>query len=261
MVVWIATFLPWRLVFGVFGLAGLAWAAFWYAWFRDEPGEHPSVSPAEARLIETTRGLPAAHGQGSWREVFATPGLAPLCLQYFANSYGLYFFITWLPTYLAKSRGLANRELAFFAGLPLLLSAAADVLGGVATDSLSRRFGLRTGRCGIGAAAYLLAAAIMLGGTLAANSIAAGTLIAIAGGLSMFTLAPSWATSIGLGGQNAAVLSAAMNTAGQIGGVLSPIVLAYVVERSGNWNLPLHIVSVLYLMAFLCWLWIRPENS
>lgn len=43
LVVWIATLLPWRLAFGVFGLAGLAWAAFWYAWFRDEPGERPSV--------------------------------------------------------------------------------------------------------------------------------------------------------------------------------------------------------------------------
>ena len=169
--------------------------------------------------------MPSAHGRrGSWREVFAT-------------------------------RGLANRELAFFAGLPLLLSAAADVRGGMATDALSRRFGLRAGRCGVGAAAYLLA------GTIAANSVAAGILIAMAGGFSMFTLAPSWATSIGLGGQTAAVLSAAMNTTGQIGGVLSPIVLAYVVERHGDWNLPRHVVSVLYLMAFLCWLWIRPENS
>ena len=78
LVVWIATFLPWRLVFGVFGLAGLAWTAFWYAWFRDEPAEHPSVSPAEARLIETIRGLPTAHGRhGSWWEVFATLWIRP----------------------------------------------------------------------------------------------------------------------------------------------------------------------------------------
>jgi len=261
LVVWIAAFLPWRLVFVVFGFFGLAWAAFWHRWFRDEPREHQSVSSSELHLIEAMRGLPAQAHSGSWRKIWATRGLVPLCLQYFANSYALYFFITWLPTYLAKSRGLASGQLAFFSGLPLMLSAAADVTGGWTTDSLSRRFGLRLGRCGVGAGAYLVAAGIMLAGTLATNSLLAGTLIAIAGALSMFTLAPSWATAIGLGGANAALLSATMNTAGQVGGVLSPIVLAWVVDRYGNWNLPLHIVSALYLVAFVCWLRIQPEPA
>lgn len=220
------------------------------------------MSEAELRLIETTRGIAAAHGHGGrWRQVWRTHGLAPLCLQYFANSYGLYFFITWLPTYLAQSRGLGSSQLAFFSGLPLILSSVADIAGGVATDQLSHRFGLRLGRCGIGVGAYLLAAAIMLAGTLAGQAQVAGTLIAVAGGLSMFTLAPSWATAIGLGGENAAVLSAVMNTSGQIGGVLSPIVLAFVVERFGNWNFPLYVVAGLYLMACLSCFWIHPEEA
>ena len=37
----------------------------------------------------------------------------------------------------------------------------------------------------------------------------------------MFTLAAAWAVAIELGGRNSAVLSATMNTAGQIGGILS----------------------------------------
>ena len=44
---------------------------------------------------------------------------------------------------------------------------------------------------------------------------------------------------IGLGGEHSGVLSAIMNTAGQIGGVLSPIVLAYIVEHFSNWSMPL----------------------
>jgi nitrate/nitrite transporter NarK len=76
----------------------------------------------------------------------------------------------------------------------------------------------------------------------------------------MFTLAPSWATAVHLGGKNAAVFSAAMNSLGQIGGVLSPIALAFLVDRYGNWNLPLLVLSGLYLVAFLCWLVIHPER-
>jgi MFS family permease len=257
LVAWIAQFVPWRMVFVMFGFVGLGWAASWYHWFRDEPRDHPAVKPAERDLIERERGLPSGH-QGGWAEVFRTPSLLPLCLQYLANTYGFYFFITWLPMYLAKARGLETAELALFAGLPLLLSVVADVTGGMTTDAISRRFGVRLGRCGVGSAAYLLAASIMLAGTLSVNGRLAGVLIATAGALSMFTLAPSWATAIDLGGRHAAVFSATMNTAGQVGGILSPVVAAYLVEYFGDWSLPLHVLSALYLMASVAWLMIDP---
>jgi len=262
LVALIAFYLPWRMVFVALGFVGLAWAAFWYSWFRDEPREHSSVNAVEAELIETTRGLPASHEQdGAWIEVFRIPSLAPLCLQYVANSYGYYFFITWLPTYLSKARGMSSAELAIFSGLPLTLSAVADVTGGFTTDALCRRFGVRTGMRGIGVVAYLLAAAAMLAGTLASNPRIGGTLIAVGGAFSMFTLAPSWSTAIGLGGRNTALLSSVMNTSGQVGAFFSPLVLALIVDRTGSWSLPLHVLSGLYLMAAVCWLLIRPERQ
>ncbi len=260
LVAYLATRLPWRAIFLLFGSVGFLWTLLWYRWFCDEPRDHPSVSPAERDLIEHTRGLAPGHG-GSWGEVFRTRSLLPLCLQYLANTYGFYFFITWLPAYLSKSRGMAHAELALFAGLPLLGSVAADITGGITTDALSRRFGRRIGRCGVGAVAYLLAGMAMLAGTLVHDGRAAGLLIAGGGAASMFTLAPAWATAIELGGRNSAVLSATMNTAGQIGGILSPLVLTYLVDRFNNWSLPLHVLSCLYFLAALCWLLIQPEPS
>jgi MFS transporter, ACS family, glucarate transporter len=257
----IALYLPWRMVFVALGFVGLAWAAFWHRWFRDEPREHPSVNAAEVDLIEQTRGLPSAQRHGDWEEVFRIPSLLPLCLQYVANSYGYYFFITWLPTYLAKARGMSSAELAIFSGLPLTLSAIADVTGGFTTDALCRRIGVRNGIRGIGVASYILAAAAMLTGTLASSPRVGGTLIAIGGAFSMFTLAPSWSTAIGLGGSNTALLSSVMNTSGQVGAFFSPLVLALIVDRTGNWSLPLHVLSGLYLMAAVCWLLIRPERQ
>lgn len=260
LVAYMATFLHWRTIFVIFGLVGAIWAACWYWWFRDEPRDHASVGPAERDLIESTRGLPPGHS-GSWGEVFRTRSLFPLCLQYVANTYGFYFFITWLPTYLSKARGLEKAELAIFAGLPLLLSVVADVTGGVTTDALSRRFGMRVGRCGVGGAGYFVAAVAMMSATLVDDGRLAGFLIAIGGAASMFTLAPAWATAIELGGPNSAVLSATMNTAGQIGGIMSPIVLAYIVDRLGNWSMPLQILAGLYLIASVCWIFIHPERA
>ena len=259
LVAYLATFLPWRVAFVLLGSVGFLWALGWSAWFRDEPRDHSSVGEAERDFIESTRGLAPGHA-GSWMDVLRTRSLIPLCVQYFANSYGFYFFITWLPTYLAKSRGMQNWELATFAGMPLIFSVVADVTGGIATDALSRRFGMRIGRCGVGAVAYLLAAIAMLTGTLVSHGRMAGLLIALGGASSMFTLAPAWATAIELGGKNSAVLSATMNTAGQIGGILSPIVLAYIVDRLGSWNMPLHVLSALYFIAAVCWILINPER-
>jgi MFS family permease len=262
LVALIALYLPWRMVFVALGFVGIAWAAFWYAWFRDEPREHRAVNSAEADLIEKTRGLPPASGHaGTWSEVFRIPSLLPLCLQYVANSYGYYFFITWLPTYLAKARGMSSAELAVFSGLPLTLSAIADVTGGFTTDALCLRFGVRLGTCGVGVLSYALAAAAMVAGTLASNPRIGGTLIAVGGAFSMFTLAPSWSTAIGLGGRNTALLSSVMNTSGQVGAFFSPLVLAFLVDRTGNWSQPLHVLSGLYLMAAVCWLLIRPERQ
>ena len=258
LVVYLATFLPWRFIFVIFGCIGLLWAVAWYLWYRDEPREHLAVSQSEREQIESTRGSLPEHG-GNWGDVLQTKSLLPLCMQYFANTYGFYFFITWLPAYLVKARGMAKTELAIFSGLPLLLSVLADVTGGVATDSLCRRFGNRVGRCGVGGFAYLFAAITMLGGALTNDGRIAGVLIAVGGAASMFTLAPAWATAIDLGGANAAMLSATMNTAGQIGGILSPIVLALIIDHLGNWNLPIIILASLYLVAAVSWVLIHPS--
>ena len=135
-----AGWLQWRAIFVVFGAVGVLWAVGWYAWFRDEPREHAAVSAEERDHIEATRGARRRQGPaGSWTAVFKTPTVAPLCVQAFANSYGFYFFITWLPTYLAQAHGMKGAELAIFSGLPLMLSFVADLTGGEGSDKLARR--------------------------------------------------------------------------------------------------------------------------
>jgi MFS family permease len=161
---------------------------------------------------------------------------------------------------LEQERGFANVSLSFFAGLPLLLSVVADLFGGVATDRLTRTRGLRFGRVSIGVAAYLIAAFAMLTAAFTSNSVASATFIAVATAATMFTLAASWAVCIDIGGPHAGVLSATMNTVGQIGGILSPIVLAYLLEWSWDWNAPILVMSGLYLMASGAWLFVDPRK-
>ncbi|MBX6313273.1 MAG: MFS transporter, partial [Isosphaeraceae bacterium] len=133
-------YMPWRLVFVTFGAIGFLWALAWFRWFRDDPAEHPAVSPEELKYIEAGRAAEVPHrlDLNALGRILTDRNLVALCLMYFTQAYGFYFNITWLPTYLEKARGFSATRLGLLAGLPLMLSALADLLGGLTTDRVTR---------------------------------------------------------------------------------------------------------------------------
>ena len=257
----LSTWFNWRVLFVLFGSTGYIWAFVWYRWYRDTPAEHPAVNAAERTYIESGRVVSHAHGgQTQWKLILTNRNVVFLCLMYFTQVYGFFLFITWMPTYLHESRGFSSIQLGVLAGLPLTLSAVADVLGGFTTDALTKRFGLRVGRCAVGGGSLTLAGLFMISGTFVANPIAAAVLLSLAAASSNFLLGAAWATCLDIAGPASGVVGAAMNTAGQVGGFLSPIVVASVVQYSGNWNSPLYVTGLLYLLGALCWLVIDPRK-
>ena len=50
--------------------------------------------------------------------------------MYFAYGYNLYFYITWLPTYLLKARHFATDYAGYFSALPWLFGIVAFIIGG-----------------------------------------------------------------------------------------------------------------------------------
>jgi ACS family glucarate transporter-like MFS transporter len=256
------TRMHWRYVFVIFGAVGFVWAAVWYWWFRDEPEQHKAVSPAELAHIQHGRGQALSHhlDAAAWKRLLTNRSLLALCASYFTQSYGFYFFITWLPTYLENVRGFTSTMLGVMAGLPLMMSAAADLFGGLTTDWVTKRFGLRAGRCGVGGVSLLFASVLLITGTATQQHILAVVLISLALASSNFLLGASWSACTDIAGAHAGVVSACMNTAGQIGGFLSPIVAALFVEKYGSWSAPLYVCGSLYFLGALCWWFVDPHQ-
>jgi MFS family permease len=229
----------WRSLFALFGSLGFIWAVAWYRWFRDSPAEHRGAGAAERDLIERGLGADTGHALTAtdWQRLFWNRTVVCLCLMYFTQAFGGAFYVTWLPTYLA-SRGLTGMTAGLLAGLPLIFSSAADLLGGVATDRAVRRLGLRLGRITIGGGALVAAGLFTIAGAFAESPVVAALLIALGGGSSNFLLGAAWGSCVDIGGRRSGAVSAAMNSSGQVGAILSPILVAQVVSRFSQWSTP-----------------------
>ncbi len=262
LIVFLMTFMGWRSIFVLFGSVGLIWAIVWHAWFRDDPTEHRSVSAAEAAHIVANRPADIPHVEGAryWWPLLRNRNVIALSVMYASNSMIFYFCITWLPTYLHERHGFEATALGIFAGLPLLVSVPSDLFGGVVTDRLAVRLGLRKGRCIVGAVAYLISAAALVGAGLSNSPVAAAGLIALATASAMFTLGAAWSTVSEVGRNHVGVVGAIMNTAGQIASLLSPPLVAYSVVWFGSWSFPLYVMGGLFLIGAGCWLIIDPAR-
>jgi MFS family permease len=186
-----------------------------------------------------------------------------LCLMYFTQAYGFYFNLTWLPTYLKEARGFTLASGGWLAGLPLVLSSGADLVGGLVTDRASRVFGLRLGRSGVGFVSLVVAGLTLLAGARAQDPVVAALLIAVSGAADSFLLGAAWGTCLDIAGPHAGLVAGTMNTAGQIGAFLSPVLLPYLIGEGSSpedWALPLLVAAGLYLAGSLCWLAVDPRR-
>jgi MFS transporter, ACS family, glucarate transporter len=262
LVLWLLTFMSWRAIFVSFGMVGLVWVAIWHTWFRNDPSEHRSVSAAELQTIVAERPRDSAHSAGReyWGRLIRNRNMLAMCAMYVPNCMIFYFCITWLPTYLKQRHGFDSASLGIFAGLPLIVSIPGDLLGGLVTDRLVARYGLRIGRCGLGAAAYVIAGVALLAGAASNTPILAATLIALATGMTMFTLGAAWGTVIELGRNHVGVVGATMNSVGNLAAMLNPLIVAYSVTWFNNWSLPLYLMGGLFLVGALCWMVVDPER-
>ena len=249
----------WRVAFMLFGLLGVFWCLAFYWWFRDRPADHPKVNAAELALMPQAKEGESDHPHVPWGVMFSRGSMVLLFIQYFTLSYSWYFFITWFPTYLLEVHKYDLKlKGAIMAGLPLLFGGFGSLLAGLITPALTRMTGsVRTTRSILGFGGQGLAGCCLILATFLETPFLAVLSIAFASFFNDITMPGSWTTCMDIGGKFTGTVSGAMNMMGNLGGVVSPLVLGAIVQRTGDWNLTFYLTGGLYFVGATCWLFIN----
>ncbi len=253
----------WRASFYGCGLLGIVVALAWYFLATDRPDQHPRVNQAEVELIGHGRSNDApgaVQGRLPWRRIFTNRSVIALVLGYFCQGFPIYFFHTWLFIYLVRVRGFSLTQGGLYGATPYLAVAVASPLGGFFSDFAVSKFGKRLGQR-IAVWVGMFSSAILLWeGAHAGNRVSAILLLAAAAGCNMFASVTFWAACIDLGQEHAGSVAGLMNTFGNLGGWLSPIVTAYMASRFG-WTSALTLAALITAASGLCWLLVDPTRG
>ena len=252
--------------FFLFGAVGFIWAVFFYRWFRNTPAEHPGVNAAErAQLASPDEPDAAGHGHVNppWASILASRSVWLLSLQYACLSYGFWFYLTWMPTYIREQFGLTQADryqAAALAALPLFLAGISVWLTGKITPWLVGRVGsVARVRRGLGTAGSGIACVMLVIATTFENPLFA----MLAMGVSCFgndmCMPGSWTACMDLGGRFAGTLSGFMNMMGMVGGLLAPYTIPIILDSAGgNWDVPIIVIAAVYFVGAIAWLGIDP---
>ncbi len=257
--------LGWQYVFWTMGALGLAFAILWPRVVH-APREHPGANAAEIALIEDGGGLvdldrrTETVGSGfRWTDLGQMLGHRML-LGIFLGQYCInvltWFFLTWFPIYLVQDRGMTILKVGFVATLPALCGFLGGVLGGLISDALLRRgWSLSAARKTPIVAGMFVASSIV-----ACNYVTAEWAVIFFMSLAFFGKgvgALGWALMSDVAPRTATGLAGGLfNTFGNLAGVVTPIVIGYILSSTGSFHGALVYVGAHALLATLAFVFI-----
>lgn len=160
----IVLWLNWRWVFFITGAFGLLWALVWSRLY-ELPGKHKLITPEEREYIETSlRSIQTAGPRMPWASLFRYRQVWGLCAAKFLSDSAWYFFIFWLPKYLADIRHLNIKEIGYYAWVPYAFAGAGSFIGGwLSSYFIQRGLSIDTSRkIALGISAALMPASLLI---------------------------------------------------------------------------------------------------
>lgn len=254
----------WRWSFWISALVGLAVGCVWYFLARDNPESHPWMSKAEAEHIRsglpqfTTR--PGGRTTLPWSAILGNRDVLAVTASYFCYGYVAYIYFTWFFMYLSTVRGLDLKSSSYYGMLPFAAMAVCSPLGGIISDRVTKRYGKRAGRCGIGVVGLALSGVFIVLGTQAQDARLASVVLAGGAGALYLSQSSFWSVTADIAGRSAGSVSGIMNMGNQIGGAITASLTPLLAKYFG-WPASFLVAAGLCAVGALAWLAVNPNRQ
>ncbi len=242
----------WRTAFWISAAASAILGAVWYFRARDYPGENGQMAVPPS---------PSVRARPPWKELLTNRDLMLLSASYFAVAYFDYIFFYWLYYYFGQIRHMGMEQGAIYTTLMWVAWFVITPIGGWASDLAVTRYGRARGRRLVPMVALTLSAFLLFAGANLTSTAAVVTVLCLSLGFAASTEGPFWATAIDVGGEHAGTSGAILNTGGNLGGLLAPVVTPFIASKAG-WSWGLYAGSIIVMMGVAAWPFIgRSERA
>lgn len=242
--------LGWRVAFYLLGALGLLWVIVWYFWYRDVPASMTGIKQSELDEIKDNS-LVKEKVSIPWRQIIRNRQFWLILSMYWFYAWASWFFFSWFPTFMEQGRGFSKTELTYAVAVPFLMSVIGNVAGGFLSDRFSKKYGLKLGRRMLGVSGLGASAVFMFLAAFIPGKMQVFIFLSLCFGVIDLMLPSAWAICLDIGKKYAGAISGAMNTAGNIGGFICATTFGYVVDATGNYNLPLFIIAGMLVFSAL----------
>jgi MFS family permease len=261
IVAWLIASLTWRGSFIILGIVSVAWAIVWGLYFRNDPASHPAIT---SRELET---LPDYAARQRWPKK-SVPWLSliwrmlPVTAVYFCYAWTLWLYLAWIPSFFLHSYHLKLQDSAFFSAGVFSAGVIGNTLGGVLSDKILSRTGSRNkARRNLVVIGFLCSLASMLPLLFVHNLSASAIFLSVAFFFSELTIGPMWAIPMDIAPRFAGSASGLMNTGTAFAAIISPLVFGFVIDKTGNWELPFIGSIVLLFVGAILAFWMKPDQA
>lgn len=263
---WITNAWGWKQCFWFVGAAGFLLSFVWQKVVYGVKA-HPRINQGEVDYIEQGGGLVNIDpGAGSstqkaprltWaaiRMLLSNRMLVGIYIGQYCITTLTWFFLTWFPVYLSQARHMSITKVGIMAALPALCGFVGGILGGVVSDKLLQSGHSLSFARKVPIVAGMLLSVTMIGCNYANEQWVVMVLMSLAffgkgfGALGWTVIADtSPKPLIGVNG-------GLFNLIGNLAGITTPIIIGYIVKRTGSFHDALIFVVVTALMAIVAYL-------
>jgi sugar phosphate permease len=253
---WMIGRFGWRASFWAAAIVTAMLGLLWLRYVRDRPEEHPSVGTEGSRFLglDGTPIQPTKSGV-PWQKLLADRNLMLLTLSYLTVGYFEYIFFFWIFYYLVEIRHMGQSQGAICTTILFLTWMVMTPIGGWVSDCLMLRHARKIGRRIVPIVSLTTSAILLYIGANLNEPIAVAAVLSLALGFASASDASFWASAIELGGREAGAACGIMNTGGNVGGFVAPILTPFIASFAG-WTWGLYFGSIVVLVGVVTWLFI-----